>query len=145
MIRRCANAQNGTDHSNDILPRTLDGDECPGALPHCLPSFRSRQLGQRICQVCTRHSCESAFPSNSARTLTSSEQVLMYHGSPPEREVLRREHMNQSTASQGNKRKKIEGSNAVIPAFPVVSRSAYMDRPFFPDSGDFVITGYNDL
>lgn len=55
------------------------------------------------------------------RMLTSTMQVLMYHGTPPEREVMRREKMDRSTASQGNKRKKIEGSNAVIPAFPVVS------------------------
>jgi hypothetical protein len=69
----------------------------------------------------------------------------MYHGSPPEREVMRREKMDRSTASLGNKRKKIEGSNAVIPAFPVVSRLAVDDRSSFTDGGNFAYLGCDHL
>lgn len=48
----------------------------------------------------------------------------MYHGSIPERQVLREERMDPSIVNQQNKRKKIEGSNANIPSFPVASRLA---------------------
>jgi hypothetical protein len=48
----------------------------------------------------------------------------MYHGTPGERDELRKTRMNTRTAVQGNKRKKIDGSNASIPAFPVVSANA---------------------
>ncbi|KAJ9095973.1 hypothetical protein QFC21_005335 [Naganishia friedmannii] len=46
--------------------------------------------------------------------------VLMYHGSIPDRQVLREERMDPSIVNQQNKRKKIEGSNANIPSFPVI-------------------------
>lgn len=45
----------------------------------------------------------------------------MYHGTPAERDELRKTKMDRRAPPQSSKRKKIDGSNASIPAFPVVS------------------------
>lgn len=58
-----------------------------------------------------------------------ASQVLMYHGTIAEREEMRKSKMDRRATSQASKRKKIDGSNASIPAFPVVSGVAVSHEP----------------
>lgn len=44
-----------TDDSNDIFPRTFDGDECARPVSHRLPLVGSCQLGQRVLQIRSRY------------------------------------------------------------------------------------------
>lgn len=56
--------------------------------------------------------------------LRYASQVLMYHGTIAEREEMRKIKMDRRATPQASKHRKIHGSNASIPAFPVVSTSS---------------------
>jgi SNF2 family DNA or RNA helicase len=66
---------------------------------------------------------------------TSALQVLMYHGTIAEREEMRQSKMDQRAIAEASKRKKIDGSNASIPAFPVVSLSSRILQAYKDASG----------
>lgn len=54
------------DYSNDIFPRSFDGNERTRTLPHRLSALCPRKLGDRVFEVCARDSCRfcklSCFP-----------------------------------------------------------------------------------